>query len=154
MYLIHGFPGAGKTTYAKKLEKETGAHRYTADEWMRERHGPNPPPARFASYLTQIKEDILADAALKYAQGRDVILDYGFWKHEDRQRYRKIAIEMGFTPALHYIYADNDEMERRVLERTQELPDGQLIIDQNAIHEFRKSFESLHDDEERIEIKM
>jgi predicted kinase len=32
VYILHGFVGAGKSTYAKKLEKETGAIRFTNDE--------------------------------------------------------------------------------------------------------------------------
>src|SRR3990167_4812165 len=33
-YIICGFIGAGKTTFARKLESETGAIRITKDEWM------------------------------------------------------------------------------------------------------------------------
>ena len=33
VYLICGFIGAGKTTFSKKLETETGAVRITKDEW-------------------------------------------------------------------------------------------------------------------------
>ena len=33
-YIISGFIGAGKTTFARKLEKETGAIRITKDEWV------------------------------------------------------------------------------------------------------------------------
>jgi predicted kinase len=33
VYIICGFIGAGKTTFAKKLEKKTGAVRITKDEW-------------------------------------------------------------------------------------------------------------------------
>ncbi len=33
VYLICGFIGAGKTTFAKKLEEKTGAVRITKDEW-------------------------------------------------------------------------------------------------------------------------
>lgn len=33
-HLICGFIGSGKTTFARKLEKETGAARFTKDEWM------------------------------------------------------------------------------------------------------------------------
>ena len=31
--LMVGLPGAGKTTLAKEIEKETGAVRFTPDEW-------------------------------------------------------------------------------------------------------------------------
>ena len=33
VYLICGFIGAGKTTFAKKLEEKTGAVKITKDEW-------------------------------------------------------------------------------------------------------------------------
>lgn len=33
-FLIHGFLGAGKTTFAKRLEEEEKALRFTHDEWM------------------------------------------------------------------------------------------------------------------------
>ena len=33
-YVICGFIGAGKTTFARKLEKETKAIRITKDEWI------------------------------------------------------------------------------------------------------------------------
>src|SRR5688572_8578404 len=32
-HLIHGFVGAGKTTFAKRLAAETGAIRLSMDEW-------------------------------------------------------------------------------------------------------------------------
>jgi predicted kinase len=34
LYLVCGLPGAGKTTFAKQLELETGALRLCPDEWM------------------------------------------------------------------------------------------------------------------------
>ena len=33
-YILCGFIGAGKTTFARKLEKETKAIRITKDEWI------------------------------------------------------------------------------------------------------------------------
>src|SRR5215211_6653017 len=34
VYLLCGFIGAGKTTFARKLEERTGAVRITKDEWL------------------------------------------------------------------------------------------------------------------------
>ena len=34
VYVLCGFIGAGKTTFAKKLEESTGAVRITKDEWL------------------------------------------------------------------------------------------------------------------------
>lgn len=42
IYLMYGFLGFGKTTLAKKLEKELPAMRLTHDEIMLQRYGRNP----------------------------------------------------------------------------------------------------------------
>jgi predicted ATPase len=34
VYVLCGFIGAGKTTFAKQLEAQTGAVRITKDEWL------------------------------------------------------------------------------------------------------------------------
>lgn len=34
LHLIHGYLGAGKTTFARKLEIDTKALRFTLDEWI------------------------------------------------------------------------------------------------------------------------
>jgi len=50
VYMLYGFVGAGKTVFAKKLEKETGALRFTNDEWMISLYGNNPSAEKFAEY--------------------------------------------------------------------------------------------------------
>lgn len=153
IYLIHGFVGAGKTTFSKKLEKETGAVRYSADEWMRARYGENPPAEKFSDFLSTIKCDILTDARKKLAKGCDVIFDYGFWSYAERKQYRMLATDIGVPFVLYHIYAEDKVMEDRVLQRTKEMPDGQLFIDKNAIEVFRARFEPLREDEDHISIK-
>lgn len=34
VHMIHGFVGVGKTTFAKKLQQEVNAVRFSPDEWM------------------------------------------------------------------------------------------------------------------------
>jgi tRNA uridine 5-carbamoylmethylation protein Kti12 len=38
-HLIHGFLGAGKTTFARQLERELRAIRFSQDEWMANLNG-------------------------------------------------------------------------------------------------------------------
>jgi predicted kinase len=53
-HLIHGYLGAGKTTFAMGLESETGAVRFTHDEWMRKLYGEDPPFELFAEYARRV----------------------------------------------------------------------------------------------------
>jgi predicted kinase len=42
-HLIHGYLGAGKTTFARRLEEELPAIRFSHDEWMTNLYGDDPP---------------------------------------------------------------------------------------------------------------
>ncbi|PZQ47654.1 MAG: hypothetical protein DI551_02995 [Micavibrio aeruginosavorus] len=152
LYLMHGFVGAGKTTFAKKLELEKRAVRYSHDEWMRDRFGENPPAGKFAEYYEIVADDIKQQAAERLSRGQDVILDFGFWTRADRDEYRSWADLMGAECVLYYIHADPDVMKARVLKRTEELPEGQLVIDENAIELFKTKFEPLAADEAHISV--
>ncbi len=152
IYLIHGFVGAGKTTFSKKLEKDMNAVRYTPDEWMIERHGVNPPADKFDEYLVQIKNDILDDARKNILKGRSIIFDYGFWSYRDREKYRSFAKELGTPCVLYFLKTDDQISQERALKRTSAMPEGALVIDQNALNLFRARFEPLRMDEEHISI--
>ena len=79
-YVISGFIGAGKTTFARKLEKETGAVRITKDEWVIKIFGNKiTSDKNFEKYDKNITE-LAKDIAFKILKaGKDVIIDEGFW---------------------------------------------------------------------------
>lgn len=153
LYLIHGFVGAGKTTFAQKLEFEKRAVRYSHDEWMCERFGPNPPAEKFEEYRQIVTDEIKQQTAERLSRGQDVILDFGFWKRADRDAYRAWAAMMDVECILYFINADPDVMKERVLQRTVDLPQGQLVIDENAIELFKTRFEPLASDEAHILVR-
>lgn len=109
--------------------------------------GTNPPAEHFRDYENRIKTVMWQVAADTLATGRDVILDYGFWTRAARDEYRAKALSLGATPVLHSLQCPDDVMQARVLKRTEDLPAGALVIDANAIAEFRKRFEPLGADE-------
>ena len=89
-YVICGFIGAGKTTFARKLEKETNAVRITKDEWMVKIFGNKiTSDKNFEEYDHNIIE-LTRDFALKILKtGTDVIIDEGFWVKSQRDDIKK-----------------------------------------------------------------
>jgi predicted kinase len=152
VHLIHGFTGAGKTTFAKSLEQQTGAVRFSPDEWMVRLHGSNPPVNKFQQYHDRIEKLIWDTAALFLQKGHDVVMDMGFWTRASRDRAREFATKHHAKIKLYALTCSENIMRLRVLERTRNLPAGALFIDENAFELFKKRFEPLTPDEEHMTV--
>ena len=138
IHLMFGFIGFGKTTIAKELEKKYSAVRLTHDEIMLERYGRNPDDFQ-AKY--KIVDDFIRAETEKYIrQGRDVILDYGFWTHAKREEYYLLAKTLTDNVVFHLTECDMQEAKRRILERT-ENDETALFIDENAFDTLAKQYE-------------
>jgi len=104
-YLICGFLGAGKTTYAERLAEETGAVHLNPDVWCTKLF----PKAEYEQIWDKCFPEtieILWHKAADYAkQNKSVIFDMGFWTKESRQEAIKKANQFGFQAVLYYVYA-------------------------------------------------
>lgn len=138
IHLMVGFMGFGKTTIAKELEKKLSAVRLTHDEIMCERYGRNPDD--FNTKYKIVDEFIRKEAAKGIAQGRDVILDYGFWTHQKREEYYKWAKTLVDNVVFHVSECDLKEAKHRILQRT-ESDEAALMIDEKAFDTLLKQYE-------------
>ena len=152
VHLLHGFVGAGKTTFARKLEQETGAIRFTFDEWMVRLYGNNPPASEYCHYYQRI-EGLIWDMAIKLMDKKvDVIIDSGFWSRASRDNARRLVLDKGAKPILYHITCPENLMRQRVATRTADLPSDSLWINQAAFDEFKNRFEPLTEDEDCITV--
>jgi predicted kinase len=147
LHLLHGFTGAGKTTFARKLERELSALRFTPDEWIVQLYGNNPPDDRFSEYLERVTNLIWQLTMQLLRSDRDVILDFGFWSRHSRTAARLKAQIAGANVKLYSISCSEETMRERVLKRSAELPADALLIDEHAIQLFKERFEQLDEDE-------
>lgn len=85
-------------------------------------------------------------------RGHDVILDYGFWKREGRDKYRALAINFGVDCFIYAMKSDFETCKKRALKRTGSMPEGALFIDEHAFNMFLEMFEPMQDDEDFIRI--
>ena len=116
--LMVGLPGAGKTTRAKEIERETGAVRFTPDEWHLFLFGDDFHDPREHALHDQRHDRV---EALMWglgkrllAQGVSVILDFGFWAREQREEKFREAQALGADFAICYVHAPLEELCRRL----------------------------------------
>lgn len=116
LFLTCGLPGAGKTTLAKRLEREQLALRLTADEWLRRLH-PDLASAeldRLRGPIEQLQWDLVRRAL---ERGCNVVLDWGFWSREERDRYRQEARALGARVVLCVLDPPFAELQERLHRR-------------------------------------
>ncbi len=152
LHLIHGFVGAGKTTFAKKLEHSLPAVRFTHDEWMSKLYGENPPLEYFEDYYNRVYDLIWVYATRLLELKQDVILDSGFWSRASRDDVRSKAKALGADTKLYFLDTPEAVMLERTRKRNENLR-GSLLIDDHAFELFKQRFEPLAEDEDHVLIK-
>lgn len=118
LYLMVGLPCSGKTTLAKQIEQETGAVRFTPDEWHiflfgDDFHQSDEHDARHdrvEALMWQMGHRLLK-------QGVSVILDFGFWAREQRDEKRAEAEALGAGFQICYLDTPLPELLRRMESR-------------------------------------
>ncbi|WP_199424111.1 AAA family ATPase [Actinotalea solisilvae] len=118
LFLTVGLPGTGKTTEARRIERERGALRLTKDEWVKALYvAANPPSA------TGVIEGRLIEVGLRALElGVDVVLDFGLWSKDERSALRHAAAERGGEVEVRYLDLPADEQRRRLDRRHAEEP--------------------------------
>src|SRR3989344_3793123 len=118
-YVICGFIGAGKTTFARKLEKETGAIRVTKDEWIIKIFGNKITSDKNFAVFDKNITGLARDFAFKILKaGKDVIIDEGFWVKSQRDDIKKKIINVGAKPIFYYVESSVEKMKDRVINRS------------------------------------
>jgi predicted kinase len=152
VYLLHGFIGSGKTTFAKILEKEKCAMRLTHDDFMILLYGQNPPANLFKEYYDRITKMIWKLTSELVELHVPVILDFGFWTKDSRREAIDRVYQMGATPLLYVISCNPVTMKERCLRRNMQ-GDDTLLIDEAAFDNLFKLYEPISEDEEHVLVK-
>ena len=126
-HLLFGPPGAGKTTFALRLEQSTGAVRFTHDEWMARLFGIDPPADTFAAHAAAIHAVAEPLWTRCLTLGVDVVLDYGFWRRAERDHARDLVARCGGTAILHRVECPPEEAWARIAGRDASGPPGLRI---------------------------
>ena len=148
VYIICGFIGAGKTTFAKKLEEKTGAVRITKDEWSICLIGNDPTIDGYEEWDTKIIE-LSRDVAFQLAEkGIDVIIDEGFWAKEQRDELRRKIDAIGAKAVMYYVDTPIEKIRERVVGRNNNLTKDSFKISREMLDNYLKYWQppSEHED--------
>lgn len=140
--IICGLPGSGKTTLAKKLEKERNAILLNADEWIlgiiKSRSD-----VEEIDRLRDLMEGLLWRLAEKLALlGTNVIIDNGFWLESQREECADSARKQELQIELHFMNASKDLIFKRLHERNVNPPEHGFEMDMVKMERWIDIFQS------------
>ncbi|MEO9255299.1 MAG: AAA family ATPase [Tepidiformaceae bacterium] len=112
-----GLPCSGKTTLARKMEREEPALRLTPDEWQVRLFGQDATESKHDARHSLI-EGLLWDIASRALElGTNAILDFGLWARVEREDYRLRAKQIGASSEIHFLDVSEQELLRRLTVR-------------------------------------
>src|SRR5665213_3598665 len=115
LYMLLGYPGAGKTTTAKILEELTSAHRLTSDE---ERLKMFPDPDFTQEEHAQLYQKLDDETEKLLANGQSVIYDANLNRYTHREEKYKICKRTNAVPILIWVDTDRGISETRATDKT------------------------------------
>lgn len=145
--MMCGPGGAGKTTYARRLERE-GWTRLSFEVEFWDRRITTMPSAEV---VAEVAADLKARLLRQVAVGNDVVLDFGFWFRRQRDDLRALLAPQGIVPETVYIATRLETILSRVGDRHGRWADDWPLTQQTAT-EYFKRFEPPTTEEGPLEV--
>jgi len=146
LHIIHGFLGAGKTTFSRKLSIEQNAEHLNPDEWCMKLFSKEDYEQHWEKRFDETLNILWQKAIEHLMNGTDVVFDMGFWDRASRDHAKAIAKKCDSDFKHYYIYAPDDVLKKRLLERSGKIAENNL----QRFDEIKKHFFPPETDENAI----
>lgn len=142
--LICGKICCGKTTYSEQIRKEENAIILSVDEIMLSIFGQHA-GEKHDEYANNTQK-YLFDKSIEFVNaGVNVILDWGFWTKENRDKAKEFYKSRGIDMEMHYIDICDETWKQRLAYRNAKVEAGQTaayFVDENLANKFAAIFET------------
>lgn len=141
--LICGKIGCGKTTYAKKLCRESGTVLLSVDEIMLALFGQHAGEMH-DEYARRTQEYLFQKSLELLDAGLDVILDWGFWTKSGREQAKAFYRTHGRDCRLVYLDVPDEIWKERLESRNRAVESGAesaYYVDENLAAKFAARFQ-------------
>ncbi|KDM90012.1 AAA family ATPase [Photobacterium galatheae] len=152
LYMLCGFIGSGKTTYAKKIEKNEKAIRFSMDEWMIPLFGESMSRIEFHERHSFFEEKFKEIAIQLLNNNQSVIFDFGFWTKEHRSKFYEWANENEINIKRIFLSTDMNTCKERAIKRSESHSKNSYIITESMFNELKKLFEKPSENEYDLRI--
>jgi len=152
--LICGKICSGKTTYAKKLCRESGAVLLSVDEIMLAMFGQHCGDLH-DTYAERTRNYLLNKAVELNKKGITPVLDWGFWTSDGRKEVRQFFAERDVKTEWHCIDISDATWHKRLETRNRDVLNGTesaYFVDENLAAKFESRFEMPRPDEIDVRI--
>ncbi len=139
LYLMLGYPGAGKTTVAQFVSEITGAVHIWADHERKIRYGE---PCYSKSENKELYDALNEKVTDLLDAGKSVVYDTAFNHYEDRKKLRLIADNRSVQTILLWVRAPRDIAKDRAVDSKENQP-TRVLNDKNPMQ--HEHFEYLSD---------
>lgn len=153
VYVLCGFIGSGKTTFAKKLEHQTGAVRITKDEWLIRLIGNDPTIDGYAELdhkVCGLSRDLAFDLVGKRI---DVIIDEGFWERDQRDKIRERIRASGAKGVWYFLDTPIETIRERVAGRNSQPSASSFTISGEMLDHYLQYWQPPGEDEDFILVR-
>ena len=133
LFLMCGLPGAGKTTRAKQLEEEHHAVRLTPDEWITAILQPGWTRDDLDRLRDPIESLQWSTAERLLELGVNVVIDWGLWGRDERDRLRERAKRFGARVEVHFINPSREVLVERLAQRRQGAKDSSFFVSEEEL---------------------